>query len=710
MALFQPTNVIPSINTNTGVVDVTQPMKISWIVNGNQNMVAFQIDFYKNDATSTFIDSTGIIGLTSDLTDNAAVQNANGLPFAGVNGVGDIEMYTYASVKTWNAFNGAFTNITDGINRHPSYKFKITQWYGQYTSVKKGFSSSGTTSLNANTWYYLRGGTGIFLGFYIDASTANRITEQVVAYWDNATNSGYLIGVTSNTAYFVRTQYINQANVPSGWIPFENQETTTVGYTYTHPSSFECFYSSYINIPTIYYLTATGNKGSVSGNIARNKITFVGDFASSVVDAISAVKWELAYGNGDETGATIVDTGFIPTHTLEFEYNGFQNNQSYAIRCTIKQDIAMGATQIVSTPWYFFGISLIAFPFNGSFSAQYIRQENCVLLQWNSSTNFSGYRIYRQEIGKQSTFEIATVDSSVTVLKDYGVKSRTLYKYTIFGDVVSFNYSSFVEAENTIATNFKNYSLLVCDYDQENDAYHVRKQYLFALNLTDGSVGNNNLPTLNANFTAYPTRMPSTQNYASGTLSGLIGAIYTVPALIEQIGQYKYTAKPSTLDYFDSVDLEQELYGLSVAPYQLFLRDMKGRLRMIATSAPITMTTNLKQRQQSISISLPWVEVGDASDVTIIQTPDDYGWNNDNQVLDVQLDVDVATGELSAQYPFPYTGTKFYLTGVNKENLTAKTPLGVTPAQLELSDTAQQPDDGELTATAKVNSETNANN
>lgn len=171
--------------------------------------------------------------------------------------------------------------------------------------------------------------------------------------------------------------------------------------------------------------------------------------------------------------------------------------------------------------------------------------------------------------------------------------------------------------------------------------------------------------------------------------------------------RYKYTAKPSTLDYFDSVDLEKELYNLSTAPYQLFLRDMKGRLRMIHTSGAISMTTNIKQKQQSISISFPWVEIGDASDVTIIQTPDDYGWNNDNQVLDVQLDVDVATGELSATYPFPYNGTKFYLTGVNKENLTAKTPTEVTPAQFNLSDTATQTTDGEVTATVTVNSEVN---
>ena len=319
----------------------------------------------------------------------------------------------------------------------------------------------------------------------------------------------------------------------------------------------------------------------------------------------------------------------------------------------------------------------------------------------NVATKGTGFRVYRQEIGKNILTPVATVLPAITAVKDFGIVSGKVYKYLMYVYDQAKAFMKAVEAPNNIGMQFKSHDLLVCDYDETNDEYHVRKQYLFALNLSTGSVGNNNSPTLNANFTRYPTRMPSTQNYASGTLSGLIGAIYTVPALIEQIGNYKWTAKPSTLDYFDSVDLERELYDLSTAPYQLFLRDMKGRLRMVHTSGAISMTTNIKQKQQSISISFPWVEVGDASDVTIIQTPGDDGWNNDSQVLDISLDVDTSTGELSATYPFPYNDTKFYLTGVNKENLTAKTPLGITPAQFELSNTATKATDGNLNAIIK---------
>lgn len=273
-----------------------------------------------------------------------------------------------------------------------------------------------------------------------------------------------------------------------------------------------------------------------------------------------------------------------------------------------------------------------------------------------------GFKIYRQEVGSDILTPIAVLPSTVTALKDYGIRSRKSYKYSIYAYDSNQAFMQSVENDIVVSTCFKSYSLLVCDYDSVNDAYHVRKQYLFALNLSAGSEGNNNTPTLSANFTPYPTRMPSTQNYASGTLQGLIGVIYTVPALVEEINGYKHTAKPSTMDYFDSVDLEKELKDLSVTPYTLFMRDMKGHLRMVATSNQISMTPDLKKRQIPLTMSFPWVEIGDAGDVTIIQTPQDEGWG-DRETLDVGLNYDEEIGAFSSQYPKPYTGTKFYLTG-----------------------------------------------
>ena len=121
------------------------------------------------------------------------------------------------------------------------------------------------------------------------------------------------------------------------------------------------------------------------------------------------------------------------------------------------------------------------------------------------------------------------------------------------------------------------------------------------------------------------------------------------------------------MDYFDSVDLDKELKDLSVTPYTLFMRDMKGHLRMVATNNQVSMTPDLKKRQIPLTMSFPWVEIGDASDVTIIQTPEDYGWSNSDRPLGISLKADSMTNVLSANYPKPYEGTKFYLTGVKDE-------------------------------------------
>ena len=107
----------------------------------------------------------------------------------------------------------------------------------------------------------------------------------------------------------------------------------------------------------------------------------------------------------------------------------------------------------------------------------------------------------------------------------------------------------------------------------------------------------------------------------------------------------------------------------------------------------VQMTATQKTREMQVTISLPWMEIGDASDISIIQTPEDEGWNDDAQVLDVKLDVDVETGLLQVVYPFPYNGTAFYLVGV--------TPEGVVSAVQPLPSTASQPTDGQLKAVVR---------
>ena len=242
---------------------------------------------------------------------------------------------------------------------------------------------------------------------------------------------------------------------------------------------------------------------------------------------------------------------------------------------------------------------------------------------------------------------------------------------------------SSVEIEKVISPRFKNYSLLVTDYNEDDEAYHVIKQYIFENNISHGSVSNNNSPSLSANFTRYPTRMGSVQNYDSGTLQALIGIV-------------------NNDNYYDSIELERELKDLSITTHTLFMRDMEGHIRMVHTNGAITMEVNLKTRQMQKKISLPWVEIGDASEATIIQLSTDVGWRVDEEVLGVDFDVDLTTGQLIVKYPEPYDGTTFALGGENKEILIARTPKVMSAPTFELPNPSEK-DEGKFgILTAKV--------
>ncbi|MCM1297259.1 MAG: hypothetical protein NC311_17095, partial [Muribaculaceae bacterium] len=303
-----------------------------------------------------------------------------------------------------------------------------------------------------------------------------------------------------------------------------------------------------------------------------------------------------------------------------------------------------------------------------------------------TATTNRGFRVYRQEEGNSELKVIAKTNSLTTKIKDFGIVSGKQYLYHLFAYDNNGAFMSSVTSDKTINIKFKNYSLLVTEYNEDDEAYHVIKQYIFENNISHGSVSNNNSPSLTANFTRYPVRMGSVQNYASGTLQALIGII----------------DKDWSYDYYDSIELEQELNELSTSNYILFMRDMKGHLRMVHTSGAITQDTEHKTRQMQNKISLPWVEVGDASEATVIQLSTDVGWRVDEDVLDVEFDVDFETGKLIAKYPLPYEGTTFSLTGADKSILTAKTPKSISMPTFELPAEGEQDEGKQGVLTVKV--------
>lgn len=109
--IFQPTNVIPSAtgNLGDGTVDITKGLNVSWMVNGNSPMTAFEITIFQNNAASTELYSTG------KLADNC--------PFYGVSYDGEQQYFSY-SIPAGELIDAGLVNGSE-------YKLIITQYWGE---------------------------------------------------------------------------------------------------------------------------------------------------------------------------------------------------------------------------------------------------------------------------------------------------------------------------------------------------------------------------------------------------------------------------------------------------------------------------------------------------------------------------------------------------------------------------------------------------
>lgn len=110
--LFQPSNISPSTFSGIGasVVDVLQGLTVSWQVNGDTPMLAYQITILQNDSTSTSMYSTGKITLSTPFQ----THDKNGAPQF---------FSTQISAATLSSY-GIVNGYANG------YKTVIKQWWG----------------------------------------------------------------------------------------------------------------------------------------------------------------------------------------------------------------------------------------------------------------------------------------------------------------------------------------------------------------------------------------------------------------------------------------------------------------------------------------------------------------------------------------------------------------------------------------------------
>jgi len=263
-----------------------------------------------------------------------------------------------------------------------------------------------------------------------------------------------------------------------------------------------------------------------------------------------------------------------------------------------------------------------------------------------------GWEVYRKRKSEAFARHLCSLELDQMEFLDYGCGSQMgKYTYFIYPRSNSGTYITTALQSNTIKPVFWNWSIVEATYDKDNERYNVVNEYIFRNNVASGGITNNNNPTISDNFTQYPTVQMATANYQSGTLTGLIGQVgYTsyvvqygnsLVDLEERFGtsqqdilddnglatweNHGYTGMVIRLvnpqggvEYFDDKAQRDAIWNLSTSTNHLFLKSRKGDVIEIKIAGAISMDTADNTPQQAITASIPWVQIDDAQDKTIV--------------------------------------------------------------------------------------------
>lgn len=378
----------------------------------------------------------------------------------------------------------------------------------------------------------------------------------------------------------------------------------------------------------------------------------------TLVLAITPTKWYLKQVT--YTGGLLPATDLYPDSTL-YPAPVYQQINTWEGTLTYTQDnvtaLTLNGAQTCEYLWLYrgeFPLSIIYNLMGGEwyepaydpmvlFLATFVNNDLSADVSGGSGDVIYGMTIYRRESDNEVLLHIADMEPGYTLFRDFGCKSNTPYTYYLYTRGQDTYISAPFESP-VVRPGYNFYTLMEASVDPSDpNQYHVIQAFMVSGNLNAGAVSNGNNPNLLENFTRYPLRQAVPQNYHSGVLTTLIGAV-------------DYTRN----NYSDTWSLAEKIQALSLSQNTLFLKDMKGAMWMIHTNGPISMSVDDKSYAQPIQMNFPWVEVGSAEGLSIVSLPTDSTWPTDD-IIDTSVYLDIDTGILSWTYPNVYHGSNLLL-------------------------------------------------
>lgn len=688
MALFMPTNITPSTlgALGNGTVDAAQDLTVSWQVDGQNAMTAFEIKIMENTAESATLYDTG--------------KKTDGCPFYGRDAMGNVVFFSYTIAKSALA--------TAGIVNGRTYKLLITQWWSDTESVTQQSASvfvcraAPTLAIHAfstpveqkkMTWtadYAQAQGDPIIWARWMLAQAGS--TEEPL--YDTGNVATALLsftydGLFTGQEYAIRcrVETVNGVTADTGWQTFavsytaaeySGDVTTQVradlsGVLVTWPGAYDIpgevsgdyslsggqltldagssltwsqvkgkdmafappwslvWRGTITALPVTLLTLGLSDGGTASltlaanyfevvettGGTSRTQATFaVGDEAAVILTPDGLRIWRRYYLDGLNP-----DTTLYPTTTL-YPRAGQNLSRSYTASPVAAGktviSVSLNGAQVCDYVWMVSGTLTAAEISQIMSAAGYTpvwEDRTLLLTDFNqglnggnvtTETSFAGWSIYRLREGETLLFHVADTPYEQNAILDCSVKSQETYTYYIFGTGQN------VFATNGIASQkvkpiLWDWTILAADEDA-NGTYRVAEVYRFRLNVTSGTIGNNNIPNALNNYTRYPTIQMAPANYQSGKLSGYIG----------KVGRDG--------EYHDDIATRDGIYGLSVTQRTLFLKNRKGDLMKIFMNGAVAMDTQDSTRQQAQIASVPWVETGSTEGTRLVITKEDGLW------------------------------------------------------------------------------------
>ena len=511
------------------------------------------------------------------------------------------------------AWSGSYFTFTGASLTSGTYS--ITYQYTYTVASSNKYKATGTIPLNES------GGT--LTGATVLSTTASSATAQV-GQNNNATVTAYngsnsaSVTVSVRLTYTVRVTGSNSyrttvTGTKAGAISASVSSTTATSATVTLNASTGAY------TVTMYYSSSSSRTATIAFNTrtyaAKSGLAILSDGTNTLTLSVATSPARMIFAVGGNTKSVSIPDGaeaalaVIRPASVYFVFFGSNlavlSKVTATHSLTLPSPISSVTIQGEQTCSYLYITANASYDFDANNYTPgwdvntkfYAAFENDL----QAGTGTSGSSLVKTAIYRGEGDELVPVgvfNSGVHSIRDYGIRSGHTYYYELFY-ISSGVYSAGAQSDE-ICVGFRQHTLIEAEEDaNQRDVFHPVHVWRFSDNLDAGSYTNQNAPVLLQNFTKYPLWQPSSQAAKTGTLTALLG----------RFAEGTYTGGTTA-------DMDA-LFALSESVNPLFYRDMKGNLYMVRLAGPITQTVNNKSGILEVSVSVPWVEVGDASDAKI---------------------------------------------------------------------------------------------